>query len=880
MGETMSSSEDYLDSLLASALQQNSTEEKEISAEPELPSAEETEKTYESDKMSPEEIAALFDMLDAEKEENQLGESFDEEMRAKFGDDYLNQPLPEEYFENAGKEETEWNEENELEESTPQFDLEAMLDKVIAQNTEDVKPVDFIQEPDKTEMNQASISIVEEVKPEDIEATEGESKPEVIEVTEEESKPEVIEATEKRKPEVIAPDKESNADADNMIMENAVADDIEEIMKAAMAEPAEFSEQDKIPAVENEEPEATEPAVTESVGNVADNNVMSPEEIAALFDELDADKEEEQIGEKTDELFSLLQEDAGEGDFSEESIIAQLEAAKRTGEEAAKEEASQISENQDIFDLLSAFGEEDDGLTDISELLQKSDQNEYVGDKKAEDAEEDVTAFLDESVDEDSQNNKKKSKRKQKEKKGLFDFLPFGKKKNKEDSAEEMDSAKTDDAETRDAVSASVSGDTANGTAEPMPDVETASITDLFGMQEEGAKEENNAAAHQEEQADLSIDFGEVEESKNKKEKKKDKNKDKKPGFFARLFQALTEEVPEPETVVPEQKSTKLSDENLEILSELDEEEIPVNKKKEKKGKKEKNEKEKKKKKAAKPKKEKVVIQEKEEGKSIPKKHVAYTFVLSFSILIALLLITMYVPTLLLMQEARDCYYQEDYQGAYFALYGKDLNESDQLIYEKSKLIVLLQRKWDSYVNYANMNMREEALNVLLQGLLRYEELKERAEEYGVLPQLNATREQILGALEADYGILEPEAMEIISYSDLDYTDKLQSVLNGTDFIPRSEILADEYGIEWNDSADNALSNINQEDNLGEEMPDLLPEEEEYLNGGGGNDNSENADENFEDENSENGDSESANYENNDESNAENVEVILDSNQF
>ena len=63
-------------------------------------------------------------------------------------------------------------------------------------------------------------------------------------------------------------------------------------------------------------------------------------------------------------------------------------------------------------------------------------------------------------------------------------------------------------------------------------------------------------------------------EENNKKEKKKKEN------IFIKLFHILTEEVEEEEAYVPEQDATKLSQENLDILSSLDEAEENNKKKK------------------------------------------------------------------------------------------------------------------------------------------------------------------------------------------------------------------------------------------------------------------------------------------------------------
>ena len=325
--------------------------------------------------------------------------------------------------------------------------------------------------------------------------------------------------------------------------------------------------------------------------------------------------------------------------------------------------------------------------------------------------------------------------------------------------------------------------------------------------------------------------------------------KEKKPGFFARLLQIMTEE-PEEDEEVPEGKQTKLSGENEAILKEIDAEgEDPKGKKKKKKEKKakpkkEKAEKPKKEKKPKKPKKEKP--EEPDNSKRIPKKYIVRTFMLSLSILAAILLLSMYVPSLLVLKQARKAYYDADYKTAFLQMYGKDLSESDRLIYERSRLLVTLSRKYESYENYRMMGMRAEALDALLQGVKRYEDLKDEAKELDVAPEFAEIYFKIVSALNGDFDMTEEEARETLTYSAFDYTGKIEAAANGLPYrlmqdevnetilqpvledllknppqpmpeVPQTETNADEIP-----GTDSTL-----------QLPDLLPEEQQYLEQGG-----------------------------------------------
>ena len=319
-------------------------------------------------------------------------------------------------------------------------------------------------------------------------------------------------------------------------------------------------------------------------------------------------------------------------------------------------------------------------------------------------------------------------------------------------------------------------------------------------------------------------------------------SKEKKPGFFARLLQVLTAE-PEEEEEVPEGKQTKLSDENEAILKEIDAEEDAKGKKKKKKEKKakpkkEKAEKPKKEKKPKKPKKEKPA--EPDNSKRIPKKYIIRTFMLALSILAAILLISMYMPSRLVLKQARDAYYDADYKTAFLQMYGKDLNESDRLIYERSRILVTLSRKYESYENYRKMGMRTEALDALLQGVKRYDELKEEAKDLNVAPEFGEIYIKIVAALNGDFDMSEEEARETLTYSAFDYTGKIEAAAKGEPYrLMQDEVnetilqpVLDELRTNPESFMPETVPDSIEETPQTESspsLPDLLPEEQQYL---------------------------------------------------
>ncbi|MCH5250979.1 MAG: hypothetical protein J1E98_13655, partial [Lachnospiraceae bacterium] len=341
------------------------------------------------------------------------------------------------------------------------------------------------------------------------------------------------------------------------------------------------------------------------------------------------------------------------------------------------------------------------------------------------------------------------------------------------------------------------------------------------------------------------------EDKKSKKEKKRRKKKskgedgelqdndakngdsegetEKKPGVIARFLAFLTESEEDDETeetAGDTSEDGEASDENKELLNELSEED------KKKKDKKEKKEKKKKKgKKAAadgeegeegeskgkkkKPKKEKKVKPVDEEvlneppSKKLSKKKVIPVILFCATITAVIIVLSSILPTYLQKRDAHVAFDMGNYAEAYDLLYGKDLSEDDELIMQKSRLILSMNRRLSSYQNYMKMGDNElEALDALVQGVALYYAILPEAEQYNVTGEVRQVYENILALLSERYGLSETAVIEIIAYDDITYTQKLTSLV---------------YGISFDNGTETGEQPVTIED--------ILPEEQEIIDG-------------------------------------------------
>lgn len=241
-------------------------------------------------------------------------------------------------------------------------------------------------------------------------------------------------------------------------------------------------------------------------------------------------------------------------------------------------------------------------------------------------------------------------------------------------------------------------------------------------------------------------------------------------GLFARFWEAMTEEVEEEDA----------QDENQTILKELEQEDAEnqksKKKKKEKKPKKEKPPKEKKvKEKKVKPKKEKKVKEEKEpeKKKKLPLSMVLSVIAFGGTILVGLLIASMIIPGISIENTIKEAYRDRDYATIYYTLAGEKQTKEEQRVFEQAKLLMQLQRKVDSYHNYISMEMEEEALNALLRGVQKYNDMRLLAEEYEVADAFEQEYNEILNILSEGYGITEEDAIEINSLGDAAYRERV-----------------------------------------------------------------------------------------------------------
>lgn len=425
----------------------------------------------------------------------------------------------------------------------------------------------------------------------------------------------------------------------------------------------------------------------------------------------------------------------------EESSTPQIEEGV-AGSEAAPEDISSdtsdaienMSSDDDFSDILEIMDEDPD-LAEINDMLKKVDKNEPVQD------DDDVMGLLNQMADDES-----------KEAEPVTQSIP--------ESVAEPEKVNVD----------------------AIASQEEAST----GKKKKGIKKAKKKAPKESKKSkESSTEDTTVEESK-----------EKKPGVLSKVFHLLTDEwEPEPteEELAQAAEEAKAAKEEADA-KKAEDKKAKAEEKKAKAAEKEAAKKAKAEEAAAK-KKEKQDAKEaklaekraKEEAeapknqKRLSPKKIAVVTVFAASVLAGILLFSNYASFQDSIAKARRAYYAGDYKSVYIETYGEKLDESDSIIEAKSKVILTMQRKLDSYQNHMKLGQNVEALNALITGLQTYDTINQEAESYGVLAEVDSIKDEILAILESNYGLNEEEAKALLQDDDkVSYTLALDRIANGT----------------------------------------------------------------------------------------------------
>lgn len=569
------------------------------------------------------------------------------------------------------------------------------------------------------------------------------------------------------------------------------------------------SEAEEVPSEIEESPSEAEEirSETEESSSASEETFFEREEGPSAEEDSVSEVEEDSISEVEEGSTSEVEEDsiseAEEGSTSEaeESSTSEVEEDSTPETEESTSQTEEISLHS--F-LESPEGEVEETTTDHKEHLAPEDLKDSISAQIAAVLSgEDLQASLQKAQTEDGmeQNNPHSE---QEETGTEADIPDLGQENHSEEKLSIPEEIKETEVDLKDLDKI-------------MDSLATDHIDDIENEKGQASKEDIEAL--QAAMMDELGDHGQEEEDsahplgKKRKERKKSGQKQ---GLFARIkafFASLSEDEEEEETAdhltqegseTKENKAEKdlatghegpkeknpakeeeqlasLTEENSQVLKELNEEDAQAAEKKKKKKKKPK--KEKKPKKAPKPKKPKKAP-EPPQGpppKRIPPKRIILVGVFAVTFGILVYLPSEVFPEPLVVKQAKSSYKKGEYWNTYKDLYGKAavLTKDQQEEFKKAEVISKMQRYYDEYADYSSVVGKEpEALNALIKGVGRHDEIYKEAKETGdskVEEEVSNTYNDLVTALQDDYHLTDDLAKQLYAIEDpIEYTIRLQ----------------------------------------------------------------------------------------------------------
>ena len=502
-------------------------------------------------------------------------------------------------------------------------------------------------------------------------------------------------------------------------------------------------------------------------------------------------------------------------DMSEEQIARLLEEGKAGSPSYAG------NAEEDVLDMVSGSGDQD--LEEIQDLLRKSDRNETVdaqddfreeenpADRLMEDIERAGEAEVGENVVDPKSQKALEKKRLKAEKKAAREAAKAEKKEKrgarKKDgtkAAQEVSSQKQEketiqeydmlaDKDLLDSI-VSEAGKVEHREEEEAP-------VDLMELAAPLEAERNvdpsqevpylNEDASLETDTDsgiLALEPDEIDDYiPDISETGREEEAPKKKGMVSRFVSFLMEEEEEKEN-----EDVQISDENQEIIREMDNEEAAKAKKKtqkkakKKEGKKEKKKKEKKPKKAKppKPKKEKKPKEaDPYPGRKLSFKKVFPIVLLGISLGAVLFILIHLSADYSGKQTAKDAFAAGDYQTCYVNLHGKSLNETEEQMYNKSQCILHIRMWYREYEMLEADGDGAKALDSLIQSVYGFPTLYEHAFRWDAENEVYEVYLNLLDILSDKYGVTEAQAQEIGALkSDIEYTRAVMALIGDSGY--------------------------------------------------------------------------------------------------
>lgn len=115
------------------------------------------------------------------------------------------------------------------------------------------------------------------------------------------------------------------------------------------------------------------------------------------------------------------------------------------------------------------------------------------------------------------------------------------------------------------------------------------------------------------------------------------------------------------------------------------------------------------------------------------------------------------------VSSAKDYFKQKQYTKAYEKVAGIKIKEKDKKTYDKIMTVMYVNKEYDSYENYYNMEMYPQSLDSLVKGLKRYDKMKEQAKDLEIMDDMNYVKTNLVHSLKDSFNLNEDDVQYLVN---------------------------------------------------------------------------------------------------------------------
>lgn len=119
---------------------------------------------------------------------------------------------------------------------------------------------------------------------------------------------------------------------------------------------------------------------------------------------------------------------------------------------------------------------------------------------------------------------------------------------------------------------------------------------------------------------------------------------------------------------------------------------------------------------------------------------------------------------------------RQKYELAYNELAGLKIKKENETLYEKVRILMLIEKQYSSYINFMNLDMPKQALDSLAKAVAQYDKNIDKAETLGIAENMNPILDNVNYALQTEFNLSVDDIRVINQIEDKnEYTRQIET---------------------------------------------------------------------------------------------------------